>query len=294
MSEKGFLRRLVPALLVLLVSLTMAVYFAGGSLSAPWMGSVGAPPPDFPVESVRIAGDDDRSVAGWFASGQADEPGVLLLHGIRSDRRAMLGRARFLHRAGFSVLLIDMQAHGETPGERITFGLRESRDVDLAMRYLRERLPSRKVGVIGVSLGGAAALLGDAPVAADAVVLEAVYSTIERAVENRLSIRFGAAGRMLAPLLTWQIGPRLGIPPDALSPQRAIAALDAPVMIVAGARDRHTSEQETRALYAGASGPKQLWLVQGAAHENLHAFAAAAYEERVLRFFRRHLRQNDG
>jgi uncharacterized protein len=54
---------------------------------------------------------------------------VLLLHGVRADRLAMVSRAQLLTRQGFSVLLIDLQAHGATPGEAITLGYRESTDV---------------------------------------------------------------------------------------------------------------------------------------------------------------------
>jgi len=52
---------------------------------------------------------------------------VLLLHGVRADRREMLGRARFLNRLGYGILLIDLPAHGESPDDHITFGAREAR-----------------------------------------------------------------------------------------------------------------------------------------------------------------------
>ena len=84
---------------------------------------------------------------------------MLLLHGIHADRRAMLGRARFLHYFGYSVLLIDLHAHGESAGEAITFGVAEADDARAALCYLRERLPQEPVALLGASLGGAALLL---------------------------------------------------------------------------------------------------------------------------------------
>ena len=95
----------------------------------------------------------------------------------------MMGRARMLNAAGYPALTIDLQANGESPGQVTTEGYRESLDARAAVAWLRRRPGVRRVAIIGFSLGGAAALLGpDGPVAADALVLEAVYPTIEEAI----------------------------------------------------------------------------------------------------------------
>src|SRR5207249_9377720 len=99
-------------------------------------------------------------IAGWWLDQGGDSPVVLLLHSIRADRSSMLSRAKLLLGHGFSVLLIDLQGHGETPGAAITLGSRESADVRAALGWLKRTEPLRRVGVIGCSLGGAAVLLG--------------------------------------------------------------------------------------------------------------------------------------
>src|SRR4029079_3179884 len=119
------------------------------------------------------------------ARGRAGGGAVLLLHGVGANRGAMLNRAEFLHDAGFTVLAPDFQAHGESEGEHVTYGARESLDAAAAVAYLYAVAPSERVGVIGVSMGGAASLLGLGPVRANAFVLESVYPTIRQAVSNR-------------------------------------------------------------------------------------------------------------
>ena len=283
------MRTLLISIMVSAIAGSAALFALGGALTEPRRQAFEGPPEDMPLEAVRIRRADGGSVAAWFAAGNASQGGILLVHSLRSDRRGMLDRARFLFAAGYSVLLIDLQAHGETPGEQITFGYRESFDVDAAVDYLNARLGGRPVGVIGASLGGAAALLGESPVEADAVVLEGVYSSIDRAARNRMIIRFGEIGRWLTPLLVWQIGPRLGVSPDALAPIAAIHRLDAPVMIIAGTEDRRTRLDESKALYLQATSSKRLWLIHGARHEDFHRHSAAEYERRVGRFFDDHL-----
>jgi alpha-beta hydrolase superfamily lysophospholipase len=242
-------------------------------------------PADFPAQRVDIPGDGHVIAGSWRDLG-GDSPVVLLLHGLRGDRASMVPRARVLLDSGFSVLLIDQQAHGETPGKIITLGWRESKDVRAARDWIRTQAPGRRAAVIGVSLGGAAVLLGDRPAGFDAVVLEAVYPRLGRALDNRIGIRAGWARKLLAPLLLVQIEPRLGVAPSDLEPIRNIAKLGAPVMIVGGSRDQHTTAEETRDLYAAAAAPKRLWIVDGAAHQDFARFDRAEYERNVVAFLR--------
>lgn len=195
----------------------------------------------------------------------------------------MAGRAVFLRDAGWTSLAIDLQAHGETPGEMITFGHREAKDARNGVAYLRAQ-GCVAVVVIGQSLGGAAALLGDGPVAADGFVLESVYPAIEDAIANRLAMRFGGLGRVAAPLLYWQLPLRAGVGREELRPVQEIRKVQVPVLVAGGVQDSQTPPEETRRLFEAVGGAKTLWLVDGAVHEDLYNFNPAEYRLRLLRF----------
>lgn len=273
------------ALVVILALATVAgAWTAAGRLSAPVRRAVGPAPAGFADERI-IHGSD--TVAGWSARGTPGAGAVLLLHGVRGDRRSMLGRARLLHGAGYTVLLVDLPAHGESTGGGIAFGAREGGAARAAIARLRALAPGERTGAIGVSLGGASLLLGpEGPAAAslDAVVLEMVYPTIEEAIANRLRIRLGDAGVAMAPLLVAQLRPRLGVGAAELRPVDRIGALRAPLLVIAGERDPRTPLAESRRLFAAAREPKALWVVPRAGHEDLQAAAPAEYERRVLAF----------
>jgi pimeloyl-ACP methyl ester carboxylesterase len=189
------------ACLALLVVLgVVGAYVAGNWLTAPAYTAVGAPPGDTGWRDARFEDDTGVQLRGWFGEGEPGRGAIILLHSIRADRRQMLRRARFLQAKGLAVLLFDLQAHGESGGTAITFGVREARSAAAALEYVRKRLPEERVAVIGTSLGGAACLLGDGPVSADAMILEGVYSTVERAIENRLKMQFGRLGALGTPM----------------------------------------------------------------------------------------------
>lgn len=208
----------------------------------------------------------------------------MLLPGIRANRLSMISRARFLVRANYSVLLIDLQATGETKGDHITFGWKESRDVLAAVRFIRERNQERPVAIIGTSLGGAAALLAIPPLKVNGLILEEVYPTIEIATQNRLENYLGPLGKLTAPLLLDQLCFRLGVSPSDLRPVDHIAEAGCPILIFAGEKDRHTRTGDTQMLFDHARQPKQLWIVPNASHVDLYGAAPQEYEKHVLEF----------
>jgi fermentation-respiration switch protein FrsA (DUF1100 family) len=263
----------------------------GTESASPAPRHIGAPPADLPVEALTIPSGSGSRLAAWFIPGTPHGGAVLLLHGIRANRLEMLGRARFFHGLGFAVMLFDFQAHGESTGDRITFGHLEAMDARAAFDELRRRAPGERIGVDGLSLGGAAAVLADPPLAADAMVLEAVFGAFDTAVGNRMVARLGAPGRWLVPLLTWQVRPRLGFDPATLAPAARIGHVRAPLLLIAGDADELASLDEARLLYANANPPKELWIIAGARHQDFHRFAREEFERRVGEFFRKNLRQ---
>ncbi|WP_083748767.1 alpha/beta hydrolase [Pelomonas sp. KK5] len=282
-------RTVVIALAALLGVGLLAVWLAGSSLSAPARAPVGAAPSELAAQDLTLGSDAGDTVRGWFSPSQPGQGAVLLLHGVRGNRTEMLSRALWLHRAGYAVMLIDLPAHGESGGEQITYGIREGAGVRAALAELRKRAPEERIGVIGVSLGAAALVLGRPQPAPDAVVLESMFPTIEDAVADRLELHVGSWARPLSPLLLAQLPLRLGVSADALRPIDHIAQLHTPLLLIAGEQDRHTRLPESERLFAAAAEPKQFWPVPGAAHVNLHDFAPLAYETRVGAFLAQHL-----
>jgi fermentation-respiration switch protein FrsA (DUF1100 family) len=262
----------------------------GESLAAPQNRIIGEIPSDITGRGVQFKSQSGSALQGWFIPGKNGMGAVILMHGVRANRLSMLNRARFLARAGYSVLLFDFQAHGESSGEYITFGYLESKDAQAAVEFLQQNDLGEKIGVIGVSMGGAASLLATPSLEVDALILESVYPTIEEAISDRITMRLGKLGTIFTPLLTYQLKPRLGVGSEELRPIKKAAEVTLPKLFIFGTEDRHTRLDESRRLFAHAADPKEAWSVNGAGHVDLHAFAKDEYERRVLDFLERYLR----
>ncbi|TXI30979.1 MAG: alpha/beta hydrolase [Nitrosomonas oligotropha] len=285
--------RLRILLVTIVIATTLIVFALGPLLTAPAPTAVSTLSADFPVESVEIPSQQGVTVHGWLARGIPRGGVLLLVHSMRSNRMEMLSRARFLKDQGYSVLFIDLQAHGETAGDHITFGLREAENVEASVAFLRETFPAERMGAIGASLGAAAIVLAQQNLKLDAVILESLHPTLEEAVDNRLKLHFGDHGSILLPLMLWQLSFYLDVSLDALSPITRINNLNAPVLFISGTHDVHTTQPETERLYAAARFPKELWIVPGAQHFNMHSYAGREYEQRVSDFLSYYLRPHD-
>jgi fermentation-respiration switch protein FrsA (DUF1100 family) len=244
-----------------------------------------------PVEAVTIQSKSGARLAGWFLRGSGNGA-VLLLHGIFSNRLVQVERMRMLREAGYSALAIDFQAHGESAGDLISLGKRESLDARLALAWLRSRLPGERVAVLGISMGGAAALIGK-PIDADALVIESAPSDLGLAISNRLALAFGPAGRSLTPVVLTALRIGAGLDAKRLRPVDGLASLRIPVFVMTGAKDKKTTVEESRAMFEKANPPKSYWEVPGAWHVDLAFAGGAAYRERLLAFLDASLRRGD-
>jgi len=285
---------LTPTNLLVAVAGAVILIIAGTYLSATGLQDsanhfVGRPPLDLQASNITYASGAGVLIHGWLVPGKPKQGVVLLLHSVRGDRRDMISRAEFLRKRGYAVLLIDFQSHGENRGRRITYGDLESRDVTGAIQYLHHKLPGEKVAVLGVQMGADAFVLSEDRPAVDAVVLEQMYPTINRAIASRVRNNIGP----LAPLFSWLVMVEMQsqneIPTNRLSAVDRMSRIGAPVLIINGTEDHHTTIDEARAELAAATPPKELWAVEGAGHVNLHEFAEDEYERRVGDFIARYL-----
>jgi len=262
-----------------------ASWIAGSIMTQGSQTAVAAAEP--PAEDLKFLTKDGITIAATFTPGYDDHsPAVLLLHGVRTSRQAMAANAAWLASLGYAALTIDFRGHGQSDIATRTFGLHEALEARVAFDWLKHRQNGAPIAVIGISLGGAASLIGDAgPLPADALILQAVYPDIRRAIRNRIASRLtNLLGYGLEPLLSFQASFRFSVWPSRLSPLNALTTYRGPVLIIGGQQDRSTPSVESREMFAAVQGHRELWLVPSGDHAEICDLADVAYRERIKAF----------
>jgi alpha-beta hydrolase superfamily lysophospholipase len=283
-------RKLICCLLFAGLFLILAVSWIFGSVYSAGCNHPVPLPQNLVVEQVAFPSKSGAIIHGWLVASEKNRGVVILQHGLHADKSTLVERARFLSHAGYTVLLFDFQAQGESIGKQITFGFLESRDSQAAVEFAKKRFPGKPIGVIGVSLGAAAEALANPPLDVQAMVFESMYPTIVEATKDRIEIRLGSLSRYLSPLLTGQIKLRGVCAPDDLRPIVAVSKITVPKLFLAGTADRETKFSEAKEIFANAAEPKMLVPFDGARHQDLLDFAPDHYKKIVLTFLDKNLK----
>jgi fermentation-respiration switch protein FrsA (DUF1100 family) len=235
------------------------------------------------------------NIAGWWVPGAPGAPAVILVHGLGGCKNAIdvLVPAGMLWHNGFSVLLVDLRDVGDSDSEDgwTSAGNEEYLDVLGAWDWLvtRKGYAPERIGLFGVSLGGATALyaFSEEPRVA-ALFLESTYAHLMETLADDLS--------------------EDGLPPLLAHPAAVIGSLvskenllghdpvsairmagNRPVYIVHSRTDRRVSIRQSEELAAAARAAGvnvSTWFPEKSQHLQTPAVYPEEFEQRLVGFFR--------
>ena len=235
-------------------------------------------------EDVMLTTSDELKISGWYLPGTQPR-GMIVVHGIWANKQAMLPAATMLSQAGYHVLLIDLRGHGFSEGELQSYGYYEALDVMAGVDYLITRPEIEQVGVIGYSLGGAAAVRATAlDERIGALVVESSFSSLNDAVRDSFRQHTGLPSWPLGPLVVKGAERELGLAVEQINSKEALRSMAArPVLIIHGEEDQLFPVSHGYQLYEAAQEPKELWIIEGLPHDD-PIKQGHEYREWVLRF----------
>jgi pimeloyl-ACP methyl ester carboxylesterase len=267
-------------------------------------------------EEIQFRAVDGHGLCGVVLHG--DHGGhpkgmIVFAHEFGNDRSSCLRYSTPLLAAGYDIFAFDFRGHGASPPEqgyrpRQWPSDRERADMLGAIAFigswLEQRGRSRDVGLFGISRGGGAAILASLGIeSVKAIATDGVFSSdstmeflMRRFATIFAKIRIVAENhpptfwRFLRWLLFRECRRKFGC--QFPSVRKAIVKLHRkPMFFIHGERDSYIPIAQSQALYNIAQGPKDLWIVPGAAHNRSIFVQPEEYASRILRFYDKYLSQ---
>ena len=228
-------------------------------------------------------------------TGASDDRCIILIQGTGHHRNSPQIRALRLGKdlvdRGFSVLLFDFRARGESGGQRSSEGDREQWDVFGAIDYVTKRgIPIEHIGLLGFSLGAGVALLVAAQepripaVGSDSGFLDYMMDLQKMSIgpfhfPSWFAIFVAFAGRTFFNADFSQV-----------RPAQIVEQVTQPIFFIHGEDDPVISADETRELHEVSDNTEdRIWIVPNAEHVNIYSKMSKDYTDRVSRFFQRHI-----
>lgn len=245
-------------------------------------------------QSVTVPSEDGTRLKGsYIESGNRNHRAVILLHGLYQNRSMCVPYADIYREMGYSVLMVDLRGHGESGGEYPDWGVHDIEDLNAWVDFLKAKDPSMQIGIHGISLGAAMALLYSGSKEGSAMkfyVADSSYASLMELGREKI-MRYTGDDRLV-----------LGM--DVLNPffqaalfvhdRKLLRDLDplvqsakarSPLLILHGKADTLIPYGAAEDLFSEAGSPrKELYLFQGAGHTMEMATNGPAYREHVQKF----------
>lgn len=238
-----------------------------------------------PHREVEIQSRGGYPIHAWFFDNVITSKVVLLVHGrSRAKDYEMPYVKAFL--SDFSVMAIDLKGHGENAYATTSIGYHEAGDILGALDWLAKEGVS-EVGILGHSMGGAAAIKAAASgmpegLAVKALVTEGTFADLDELLRGRAKAFF--------------IPPTVYLPAFEISelvagyrfrdnaPERFVQHVACPILILNADRDGPTPPDSGRRIHGNAAGPKRMRSFRG-----IHDTPSPEVSSLALEFFREHL-----
>ncbi|MGZ8475506.1 MAG: alpha/beta hydrolase [Candidatus Limnocylindria bacterium] len=239
-------------------------------------------------ERVDLTTDDGLRLSAWYVPSR-NRAAVIAFPG----RSQTVPHARMLARHGYGVLLLDRRGEGESEGDYNAFGWDGEADLRAAIAFLRRRsdVDPNRIGGLGLSVGGELLL----QTAAHSPDLRAVVSegAGQRSMAEHLDDpAFGKVQRWFTGMIAQTAAVAVlsnTNPPDGLADLMPRIAPRATLLIEA---ERGNPDEILNEGYHRVGGrSSELWKVSTGGHTGALAAEPSRYEERVVGFFGRNLRQ---
>jgi pimeloyl-ACP methyl ester carboxylesterase len=235
--------------------------------------------------SVEFTTSDAVTLGGWLVPGS--NGATIILLGGQGTRNALLSEGAMLARHGYELLLVEWRGCSDSQEIRHTLGYKETLDVMAAADFLLGEDSAGRIGALGFSVGGAAAIRAAAfHPGISAVVAMGNYHDLEaeiRGAGDEHPLLSAIFENQIAWLFQRETGVSFAEEPE---PVELVAQISPrPVLLIFGELEESLPPASGRLLFQAAGEPRELWIVPHVGHGGYFQAQPEEFERRVVSFF---------
>lgn len=263
----------------------------------PGAAQLAVPPPpvlaglEFTALRVPL-GAEDGELSSWVLEPSGPAKGtIVLLHGVRMDKRSLAPIAVAFSDAGYRSILVDLRGHGESDGAYLTYGAADAVGVSKLLDVVQtEAMASTPIGVFGFSYGAATAIdLAAHDPRVSSVVAVSSFSSLRQVIGDYRR-KYLPAVLGLVPDAWFQravddAGLLAGFDADRAAPVHNIAKARAKVLLIHGDHDSQVPLVHSQRLARASSGRAELLVIAGGTHDSMPLDAGHQLRDRAVSWF---------
>ncbi|MGG9960750.1 alpha/beta hydrolase [Ferruginibacter sp. SUN106] len=225
--------------------------------------------PDSAFSNIKLKTKDSLVLDAWLIRVAHSKGTIALFHGHGSEKSANLSQSNTFNEMGYSTILVDFRAHGQSEGNTCTIGYREAEDIKLVYDFL-EKNGEKNIILYGISMGAATVTkaINDYDLAPKKIILEMPFASLNETAEGKMRMA-GLPAEPLASLLTFWGGAINGFWAFNMRPKEFVKKIKCPVLLQWGRQDKGVSGAEINEIFKNISSTKKLVVYEKSGHENL-------------------------
>lgn len=249
-----------------------------------------------PCEMVELVSSDGLRLKARFYKGEeGNKEAFLAVHGFRCHgTREFCMIQSYYKKRGASYLVIDQRACGDSEGEYMTYGAKESEDVCQWAKWLVERLGEDcSIYLHGVSLGSATVMLAAAlelPHQVKGVIADCGYTSAWEEFTHQIGHLTSGHGKWIISTVNEISKRKADFDIHDAAPIEAVAKAVIPHLFIHGDGDDFVPYRMMQELYDACAlpeGEKAKLTVEGAPHARSYNTNPEKYEEAVDLFLKK-------
>ncbi len=245
----------------------------------------------------KLAMENDEGftlIAAEFAQEDPSAPWVIMFHGYTGWKEELYKYAFRFYSEGYSVLVPDLRAHGESEGKYIGLGYADIPDNLKWIKWLSQTYGDPDIALYGQSMGGAAALMlggsGQLPDNVRAIISDSAFSDPKTLFKNKLKDWTGLPdlGLIDAAGMCLKLHGQYSL--SEASALNFVDDIELPVLFIHGLADVTVPPSDMDGLYEACSSEQKYRLaIEGAGHTQGADKDPDLYYETVFGFLKRYM-----